>query len=817
MHIENNISNKRISSDNRTEVLSGEASSNSFRPYSSLFYPYLLDNANIDKTISLTITRIASNKLDSAKTTWEGDPKDFLSDEFKWGFKETANPFIKNSNISNAFAFSKQRLRVYIEPKCVFSGMFNNSLAFAKTTLTVKGIDLFNGDHETFTVFDDFTSEQSDPQRYFNLTLPDYQIDNFNQYLLAGIYVVSIEAEYQLYHDILLTNPIEDANGIKQRHNLQILIFSAPHEATNVSSSLSVFSESPETTDSFLDLFSKSIFNDYNGVNSIPLSDEQKQAVIADQIAALFISQHPVVTSENYPSKIIGIGAEEKLFPSIVLDKAYTYAKRHPEIIPMVDDRLFNMLLSYKTFAFSYELDNYFTSFNQSIQKIRDPARIIAIDETGKTNRNFGVEGILFNPFVVQTVNAEIPKEADKEQTFSVAIRTKNVEITNFNISDPDFIDNMVITTLSPFDNNLLSCPSLNMTSVINSDPNAETFYVKSQNTDLFNNYPNYDEFNLIQTGAISSGQSVYALGSNPNVAIKFYSTSGCYFIIEGKSEGKTWKYKSQGYKLSGTYNLLSYSSDDSSPNPFPTVTSIVVLSRGDFEKSQYQYVPFSNDKINISFEPIIGEEFINRIRYSIWAKSTKSWMEYIDETGTTRSHTFDLSSVGGIGRRTINSVQAPCGVINAKIDIEDTYGFVNSFYQSRLIPDDYSQPSILSFSAQQSRDGTGSIDLFYNYIGRSEINNTKVVLEYSTGGQSWTTAARNLSGDIGSPVNPGFRKIKWNPWSEIPSSTQMVLVRLSIVDIDAKTDILPPQPVAISIDIRKPNIDVQILPQTSL
>ena len=825
MHVENNISNKRISNNAQQSVLSGNASSISYYPYSNLFYPYIADNANVNEDISLTITR---TKKKTTETTFPNEKWDEVAagfmpyNDYFWGFKETINPLSKSYGISNAFCFNGQTIRVHIEPKGSISGYFGNRWAYAKTNIVVTGTDLISGTQTVTKEFSDMEADVSSEERYFNITMPSQNIVAQNNYSIGGMYVVSLNVSYTLYEDVNFERPISVPSNITQQHNLQILLFSCSKEASNVTSPLVIFNEIVNGTETFDQLFDKSKFSEYNGVSSVELNSDKKRAIIADQIAVLFMSQHPVATSENYPCKILGYGIEEAIAPRYVIEKAYNYAKRHPDIIPLINSRMYGMLLNYKTFAFSSEIDQYFSEFDQSQQFIRDPSRIIAIKEDGRVDSDFGIEGLLFNPFNVETVNADIPLSVDREAIFGISLKTKNVEIKSINISDPDAAVLSSIVTLTPFDNSILTCPSLDFEDVLQEYPYATKMYIRAENTTLFPNAPYYDEFILTASGEVlasSSGTVIYTLLNDEDVVIKLYNGSPCYFVIEGTKNGNTWRYKSNGYNLSGTYFLQTYSSVSGTPNPYPTEITINLLSTGELNQELYQYKEFSNNKVQISFEPILGENLINRIRYSIWARESLAWMEYVDETGYSRGHIFDLTPFGGVGTKLLDGEVIPCGIINVKIDIEDVYGFVNSFYQDYFIPSNQSYPSILSVYGSQSIDGTGSIDVYYNYRGTSEINNTKIQLEYSLDNSSWVVANNGLSGDIGIAINPGFRRIKWYPWMELGSSVHNVYVKVTLVDVDDAENASRWQDssIAIQVDIRKPTADIRILSQDEL
>jgi hypothetical protein len=218
------------------------------------------------------------------------------------------------------------------------------------------------------------------------------------------------------------------------------LTYSSAQEAVNVQSNLiDIFETTPVATDSLLELYDKSIFADLDDYNQNPLSDDQKRAIIADQIAVLFISQHPVVSSDLSPAKIQGFGGEKAIQTQKMVEKVITYAERYDsEIIQMAQNRLFGMLANYRSFSFADELNELFDTNDQSLQTIVEPPRIIYLDEFGNLSDDIGVEGILFTPYSIENLHTEVLSDVPPADPYSIPLYKYSVGIDTLIVTDDD-------------------------------------------------------------------------------------------------------------------------------------------------------------------------------------------------------------------------------------------------------------------------------------------------------------------------------------------------------------------------------------------
>jgi hypothetical protein len=308
---------------------------------------------------------------------------------------------------------------------------------------------------------------------------------------------------------------------------LQFLIYSGTREIIDVNvGQLDILNTTPDYADTILQVFDKTVFKDLEPLNQNALTNDQKRAIIADQMAVIFISQHPVITADFYPGKVIGVGANESIPPKRVIDRVITYGKRYPIVVPLIKDRLFGMIATYKAFNFVVDFGKYIPNYFQTKQDLKEPSRIIYMYSEGIVADDLGVDGIMFNPFSLLVVNSET--------IFSTNVASSAI--------DTPLIDGLVDIQ------NLVA-------------------------TDIYNN----------------------------------------------------------------------------------TLTPYSVV-------------------VKVSFDVVYGSSNIGKIRYNIWTKEGLNYQSYIDATGLTRSHVFNLDNA-------IIPRPAKRGdVVTLQIDIEDTDGNVTSF-----------------------------------------------------------------------------------------------------------------------------------------
>jgi len=452
-YISDNISLIRANTDTKA-FDGGDVNENTIDAYANLFYPYILDNGGNNKNISLTIDIL--NKEELKKETKDFSNKNWVnknrlngnlsSSKAIWGFKEAFHGVKKSRSISNAICFGGQELTFYIAQQGHGPGYIDDKWVYCKTEITVSAIDIVNGTTTILKTFDEFEKIATDSSRYFNWTVPSINNDAFSNYGIFGLVVLKIDIEQSYYKDAKLENLIDELVPNTNQSLLQLLIYSGAKEIIEVNAGdLNILNSTPSYDETLGQIFDNTIFDNLENLNQNQLTDSQKRAIIADQIAVLFISQHPVITADFCPSKVIGSGANESTPPRKVIEKSIIYSKRYPDIVPMVNDRLFGMLATYKAFNFTFDLEKYIPNYNQSSQLTRDPARIIHMDSEGNVRNDIGINGIIFNPYALDIYGSETIEE--QETIFDITLQDGSVDIHNIQVLGGDGV-----TQIQPYE-----------------------------------------------------------------------------------------------------------------------------------------------------------------------------------------------------------------------------------------------------------------------------------------------------------------------------------------------------------------------------
>jgi len=354
-----------------------------------------------------------------------------------WGFKETFNDVRKSRSVSNAFCFDGQQLTFYIAPQGLGAGYVDGQWLYCKTTLTVRGINVVTGEQTVLSTFDNFTSNEKGSDRYFTWTVPSRDTSFYSDYSLFGLYVIRLDVQYEYYQDAELTDIFAASIPSSAQSFLQLLIYSGARELIDVTdTNIDVVTITPNPEDTLEQIFVKTIFDAFSALNQNPLTDGQKRAIVADQIAVLFMSQHPVVVADAYPSPVVGFGMRSVISPRKVVESAITYSLRYPDIVEMVKDRLFGMLAAYERFNFVVDIKKIVDDFTQSAQVIRDPVRTVLIDSNDVLKDDLGVGGIAFNPYAVEVVNAEFIRDIPEPLVVTCPLYEELVDVGNIEITD---------------------------------------------------------------------------------------------------------------------------------------------------------------------------------------------------------------------------------------------------------------------------------------------------------------------------------------------------------------------------------------------
>jgi hypothetical protein len=174
---------------------------------------------------------------------------------------------------------------------------------------------------------------------------------------------------------------------------------------------------------------------------------------MADQIAFLFTGQHPVITADYVPSKIVGYGGEL----STTMDKSAANVplfgnKFNP--VPFSKDRFYGMRANARVFNYAMDLESTFSNLSQSQQNLTEPLRCILTNTNGVVIDNYGVgiAGVQFYPYSENLINAEITASNTLDIELDLPLTTNTVNINNIQITNntnSELIDGDVLVKIA--------------------------------------------------------------------------------------------------------------------------------------------------------------------------------------------------------------------------------------------------------------------------------------------------------------------------------------------------------------------------------
>ena len=418
--------------------------------YANLMYPYIQDDGGNTKNVSLSIDVINKNQNFTTKNNfkeqeWVANGRnagDILLNQLIWGFKETTHNIRNSKALSNAFCFNDQTISIKITRQGHIQGYLDQDYLYSRDEIELSVVDVVKGNETILTTFSGLESKNNDESRTVQWVIPEGRIDAQNDYGFFGLFVFRIKVTSKYYIDARRNVKSNYNNRITNSY-LQLLTFSAPLEANTVQADeIDIFVTNPNSNDSFTQLYNKSIFANLDDLNQNSISSDQKRAIMADQIAVLFMSQHPVVSSDLTPSKIQGFGGEQAIQPQKILKKAITYAERYDQsVIQLAQNRLFGIVANYRTFSFADEINSLFSSTNQSLQNLVDPPRIIYMNDEGTLLDDVGVDGILFTPYSIENVHTEIMTKIPPADPYSIPLYKYSVGVDVLTVTDFDDLD----------------------------------------------------------------------------------------------------------------------------------------------------------------------------------------------------------------------------------------------------------------------------------------------------------------------------------------------------------------------------------------
>jgi hypothetical protein len=362
-------------------------------PFQNMCYFYITASSH-QRLVSLTLDILKNkNKADEL-----------------WGFIETSNPNLNSEQISTACCFGGQNILFYLKAEDT-----------NPTSIKIYSYD-FTTYQETLLRYYNTISYGSDSDfRYFSWTAPSVNTTYFSTNGLYGKVNLKI-----------IINRLINEKSYDHELIVQLLIYSAGKEALTVSPSFSILKDNSfsETT-SLLDIYPHLLISNYEDIN-LPLTNLQKEAIVADQIAVLFMSQHQMVPADYFPTKILGIGAEAAISGNTIATRHQSYID--PISLPI--NRLYGLKANNLRFNYIDDFNNCFGSLSQSNQNLVDIQKTIAIDESGNLISDIWDKGFLLNPYAIDINNVEVLYTPSEPNIMEVQLSNNNFFINNIYISN---------------------------------------------------------------------------------------------------------------------------------------------------------------------------------------------------------------------------------------------------------------------------------------------------------------------------------------------------------------------------------------------
>ena len=241
-------------------------------------------------------------------------------------------------------------------------------------------------------------------------------------------------------------------------------------------------------------------------------------------------------------------------------------------------------------------------------------------------------------------------------------------------------------------------------------------------------------------------GQSGAALADPPvSLLVGHGTASTCYDGGVGMS--------THGLDVSGMRGIIDVAPSNVQVvlgDDFPVIVDVVGIT-------------YTRYTITVTAEGVIGGAMIRSISFGM-AVNNRAYTRFTDHTGAMRHYVFNLLIPPRI---TLHEFD----VINAEIVVVDINGASRTFTGTRPLSVDSGLPSVYGVTAGQRQDGSGVVDIGYNYDGTRELQVISVSLAISRdGGVTWVVPVASAKGDVGPGVLacPG-RRITWNPYLDIP------------------------------------------------
>jgi len=142
----------------------------------------------------------------------------------------------------------------------------------------------------------------------------------------------------------------------------------------------------------------------------------------------------------------------------------------------------------------------------------------------------------------------------------------------------------------------------------------------------------------------------------------------------------------------------------------------------------------------------------------------------HIDPTGAMRSWMFNLPS---LEMRVDDD-----SLLNAIVGVQDMQGNVRWFPFCRFLPVEVGRPYVDNLVASQRVDGSGIVDIYYDFISHEEVSGASVRLSLADGHGNGSVSSASAVGDLGDNIRSGVaRHIVWNPVIDLPGTSSGTVV----------------------------------------
>jgi len=189
-----------------------------------------------------------------------------------------------------------------------------------------------------------------------------------------------------------------------------------------------------------------------------------------------------------------------------------------------------------------------------------------------------------------------------------------------------------------------------------------------------------------------------------------------------------------------------------------------------------------NSDGINISFDTKHPNAVMQSVSLGTDVNE-KNYYKYIDENGIIRELFFpkSLFTVSSNG----NVIETIVGILEANGEIAEFHKTSIPALRDNLIP------ILNNVKAKQRDDGTGLVDIVFDYLSYHENVVATVSLSISNDlGESFGITAESLNGDIGWGVVPGTnRRIVWTPHEDLTDANGNKFVfKVTLVDTNGNS-----------------------------